>query len=178
MQDIRSIGGWGPIRRELGVGPNGLSWHVSTGAPCSWLSPGLEFVEGLGGLGKGVGDGLVPVHLGTAGAQFSRALLAQSFGDDQAEHSSDSRRLGHIGFGGALDDRGSLRLGGGKRARDEVEDPAHQEAATAPLEGADGTAAELEGGSPVLEEECDPGGPNEVEGALIADCRAELETLA
>ena len=34
----------------------------------SWLGPGLEFVEGLGGLGEGVGDGSVPVHVGAAGA--------------------------------------------------------------------------------------------------------------
>src|SRR4029434_9581783 len=67
----------GPIRLELGVEPDGRSWHVSTGATCLWLSPGLEFVEGLGGLSEGVGDGLVPVHLGAAGAEFSRALLAQ-----------------------------------------------------------------------------------------------------
>ena len=138
----------------------------------------MEFVEGLGGLGKGVGDGLVPVHVGTAGAEFSRALLAQSFRDDQADQRSDSRRLGHIGFGGALNDRGSLRLGGGKRARDHVEDEAHPEAVTARLEGADGTAAELEGGGPVVYEKCDPGGPDQVEGALIAERRAELETLA
>ena len=73
------------LRHELGVEPNGRSWHVSTGATCSWLSPGFELVEGLGGLGKGVGDGLVPVHVGTAGAEFSRALLAQSFRHDQAD---------------------------------------------------------------------------------------------
>ena len=58
---------------------------MSTGATCSWLSLGLELVEGLGGLGEGVGEGLVPVHVGTAGAEFARTLLAQSFGDDQAE---------------------------------------------------------------------------------------------
>ena len=132
----------------------------------------------MGGLSEGVGDGLVPVHLGAAGAKFSRALLAQSFRDDQAEQPSDSRRLGHIGFGGALNDRGSLRLGGGKRARDDVEDEAHQEAVTAQLEGADGTAAELKGGGPVVYKKCDPGGPDLVEAALIAELRAELETLA
>ena len=76
---------------ELGVEPNGRSWHVSTGATRSWLSPGLEFVEGLGGLSEGVGDGLVPVHLGTACAEFSRALLAESFRDDQAAQPSEIR---------------------------------------------------------------------------------------
>ena len=73
------------VRHELGVEPSGRSWHVSTGAKCSWLSPGFELVEDLGGLSEGVGDGLVPVHLRAAGAEFSRALLAQSFDDDQAD---------------------------------------------------------------------------------------------
>jgi hypothetical protein len=80
---------------------------------CSWLSPGFEFVEGVGGLSEGVGDGLVPVHVGAASAKFSRALHAQSFRDDQADQPSESRRLDHIGFGRALNDRGSLRPGGG-----------------------------------------------------------------
>src|SRR5215218_4310925 len=83
------------------------------GPTCSWLSPGSELVEGLGGLIDGIGDGLVPVHLGAAGAEFSRALLAQSFRDDQADQWSNSRRLGHMGFSGALNHRGSLRPGGG-----------------------------------------------------------------
>ena len=124
--------------------------HVSTGATWLWLGSGLEFVEGLGGLGKGVGDGLVPVHVGAAGAEFSRAVLAQSFGDDQADQRSDSRRVGHIGFGRALNDRGILRLGCGKGARDDVESDAHQEVVTGPLEGADAAAAELEGGGTVV----------------------------
>ena len=34
----------------------------------SWLSHGSELVEGLGGLGEGVGEGLVPVHVRAAGA--------------------------------------------------------------------------------------------------------------
>jgi hypothetical protein len=76
--------------------------------------------------------------------------FTQSFHGDQAERRSDGRRLGHRGFGRALNDRGSFRLGGGKRARDHVEDPAHQEAVTAPLKGADGTVADLECGSPVV----------------------------
>ena len=60
------------LRHELGVEPNGRSWHVSTGATCSWLSPGFELVEGLGGLGKGVGDALVPVHVAAPRARSSR----------------------------------------------------------------------------------------------------------
>jgi hypothetical protein len=34
---------------------------------------------------------LIPVHVGTAGAEFSRALLAQSFRHDQADGPSGSR---------------------------------------------------------------------------------------
>src|SRR5215203_321667 len=108
------------------------------GPTCLWLSPGFEFVEGLGGLGQGVGDGFVPVHVGAAGVEFSRALLAQGFCDDQADRLSDCRRLVHIGFGGALNDRGSLRTDGCKRARDHVQDGAYPEEATAPLYRADG----------------------------------------
>jgi hypothetical protein len=137
---------------------------------------GIGFVEGLGGLGEGVAEGLVPVHVGAAGAEFSRALLAQSF-RHEADQLSDSRRLGHIGFDRALNDRGSLRLGVGKRARDDVEDGIYREAVTAPLEGLNSAAAELECGGPVVKEECDPGGQDQVEGALIAERRAELETL-
>jgi hypothetical protein len=33
----------------------------------SCLGRGSGFVKGLGGLGEGVGDGLVPVHVGAAG---------------------------------------------------------------------------------------------------------------
>ena len=51
------------------------------------------------------------------------------------------------GFGGALDDRGGIGPGGGECARDHVEDEGHPAAVfTAPLEAADGTAAELERG--------------------------------
>jgi hypothetical protein len=61
------------------------------------------------------------------------------------------RRLDHhMGLGCAHDDRGSLRLGGRKRARDHVEGDAQSEAVTAPLEAADGLAAEFEGGGPVV----------------------------
>src|SRR4029450_12944113 len=74
------------LRHELALEPNGpLPGCVPPGTTCSWLSPGLEFVEGLGGLGKGVGDGLVPVHVGAAGAEFSRALRAKCFRHDQAD---------------------------------------------------------------------------------------------
>jgi hypothetical protein len=121
---------------------------------------------------------LVPVHVGTAGAEFSRALLAQSFRHDQAEQPSEIRRLGHIGIGRALNDRGSLRPGRGKRARDHKEDGIHHGAVTAPLEGADGTAAELKRGGSVVYKKCDRSGPEQVEGALIAERRTELETLA
>jgi hypothetical protein len=132
----------------------------------SWLGLGLKLGEGLGGLGQDVGEGLVAIHIGATGTEFSRALLAQSFGDDQADHPSDSRRLSHIGFGRALNHRGSLRLGGGKRARDDVEDEAHTEAVTGPLEAVNGTAAEFKCGGSVAREECDPDGPSQVEGAI------------
>ena len=72
----------------------------------------------------------------------------------------------------------SLGPGGGKRAGDQVEDEAHSEAVTEPLEGVNGTAAELERGGSVAYEKCDPGGPYVVEGTLIAERRAELETFA
>jgi hypothetical protein len=61
------------LRHELGVEPIGRSGMCPTGATCSWLSPGLEIVEGLGGLSEGIGDGLVPVPGGAAGAEFSRS---------------------------------------------------------------------------------------------------------
>jgi hypothetical protein len=78
------------LRHELALEPNGsLPGASHRGRLGSWLSLGLEFVEGLGGLGKGVGDGLVPVHVGAAGAEFSRALPAQSFRHDQAERSEN-----------------------------------------------------------------------------------------
>jgi hypothetical protein len=47
------------------------SWQVSTGATCSWLSPGLSSLRAWVVSGKGVGDGLVPVHVGAAGVEFS-----------------------------------------------------------------------------------------------------------
>src|SRR5829696_146854 len=116
----------------------------------SWLGPRLGFVEGLCDLGKGVGDGLVPVHVGTACAEFSRALLAESFRYDQADRPNVIGRLGHIALGRTLNDRCNLRLGGGKGARDQVEHEDHHAAITAPLEGENGTAAELKGGGRVV----------------------------
>jgi hypothetical protein len=40
--------------------------------------PEPEFGEGLGDLGEGVGDGLVPVHASAAGAQVPGALFARA----------------------------------------------------------------------------------------------------
>jgi F0F1-type ATP synthase membrane subunit c/vacuolar-type H+-ATPase subunit K len=42
----------------------------------SWLDLGSGFAEGLGGLGEGVGEGLVPLHVRAAGAEFPGPLLA------------------------------------------------------------------------------------------------------
>ncbi len=132
----------------------------------------------MGGLGKGVGDGLVPVHCGAAGSQFPRARIAEGSRDGRAACQGEHRRLNHVGFGGALDDRGSLGPSGGKRAGDQVEDEAHSEAVSEPLEGVNGSAAELERGGSVAYEKCEPGGPYVVDPSLIAERRAELETLA
>jgi hypothetical protein len=65
-------------------------------------------------------------------ARSSRALLAQGF-RQEANQLSEIRRLDHIGFGGARNNRGSLGPGGGKRARDELDDEAHLEVVTGPL---------------------------------------------
>jgi hypothetical protein len=125
-----------------------------------------------------VGKGSVPLHYGAACSQFPRAPISDGFGDGRAACQGEHRRLGYVGFGGALDDGGSLGPGGGKRAGDEVEDEAHSEAVTEPLESGNGTAAELERSGSVAYEKCDPGGPYVVDGTLIAERRAELETFA
>src|SRR5467141_2133375 len=123
---------------------------VVAAPPCppaarSWLRLGSEIVEGLGGLGDGVGNGLVPVHVRPAGAQLPYAFIVQSYRRVHA------RRRDHVCFGGAQDGRGRSGSGGGERARDHVEDEAHPEAVTAPPEVADGTAAELERGGLVVD---------------------------
>jgi hypothetical protein len=85
------------------------------------------------------------------------------------------RRPGHVGLGGALDDGGSIGLGGSQRARAHREDDAHPEALTALPEAVDGTAAgTLESGRPVADEKRDPGRADGVEGALVAERGAEL----
>src|SRR2546430_12621604 len=114
----------------------------------SWLGPGLEFVEGLGGLGEGVGDGLVPVHVRAAGAQFPGVLFTQGCRHGRVDLLSGPCRFEDVGFGGTQDDRGSIRPGCGERGREYVEGDAHPEAVTAPPKAADGTAAEVERGGP------------------------------
>jgi hypothetical protein len=46
------------------------------------------------------------------------------------------------------------------------------------LEAADGLPAEIERGGPIVQEERYSGRPDQVGGALIADCRAELAAFA
>jgi hypothetical protein len=72
---------------------------------------GLEFVDGLCGLGEGVGDGLVAVHVGAECSQFPDARIAK---DSCGGHAcqGEQRRLSQTGFGGALDARGSIRPSG------------------------------------------------------------------
>src|SRR6516164_6240463 len=103
---------------------------------------GFEISEGLGGLAQGVGDGLVPVHVRTAGAQFPGALLAQGRRYGRTDQLIGHRHLEDVGFGGALNGRGGLGPGGGQRARDPMEIETHQAAVAARLEGADDPVAE------------------------------------
>src|SRR5690348_10561046 len=145
---------------------------VPGGSSRSWLRLGSEVAEGLGGLGDGIGDGLVPVHVCPAGAQLPYAFIAQSYPRVHA------RRRDNVGFGGPLDGRGRSGSGGGERARDHVEDEAHPEAVTAPPEVANGTAAELERGGLVVDAIGDPGRPQQAEGVLVAERGAELEAFA
>ena len=42
-------------------------------------------MEGLGGLGESVGEGLVPVHVRTAGADLLRALFTQGCGHGRVD---------------------------------------------------------------------------------------------
>src|SRR5437868_4075823 len=104
-------------------------------------------------------------------------LVAQGCRQGRADRLELSHGRSYVGFGGALDDRGSFGPGGDQHARDDVEDEAHPET-TAPLEAADGTAAELERGGLVADEKRDPGRPDKVEGALVAERGAELAALA
>jgi hypothetical protein len=78
---IELINSW-TIASERGRHTGSALGMRRPGGTRSWLGLGLGFVEGLCDLGEGVGDGLVPVHVGTAGAEFSCVLLAQSFRDD------------------------------------------------------------------------------------------------
>jgi len=82
-----------------------------------------------------------------------------------------------VGFGGALDDRGGIGLGGGERACNRVKDHARPDAFAASLEVADGSAAEVERGGPIAYDEGDGGRPDEVAGAVIAQRGAELAAL-
>jgi hypothetical protein len=58
-------------------------------------------------------------------------------------------------LGGALDDCSGIGLGCGQHGCDHVEDEAHPDAVTAPLEAVDGAAAEFERGGLVADEERD-----------------------
>src|SRR6516165_11440890 len=64
-------------------------WLRPVSLPCSWLGGGIRFAEGLGGLGQSVNEGLVPVHVRAAGAQFPGALLAQGFRHGRADQLSE-----------------------------------------------------------------------------------------
>jgi hypothetical protein len=117
---------------------------VDQARTCLWLASRFQFGEGLGGLGEGVGDGSVPVHARATGPQFPRARSAEGSHDCCAACQNEPRRLDHVGFRGALDNRGSIGPGGCKCARDQMEDDGYPEALTAPSKGVNGTAAELE----------------------------------
>src|SRR5215831_1061407 len=121
------------------------------------LGPGFEFAEGLGDLGEGVGDVLVPVHVRAAGVEFLRALFAQRCRQVRAELNNQPCGPYRVGLGGALDDCGGIGPGGGEYAHDHVEDEARPDTVTAPLKAADGAAAELKRGGLVADRERDHG---------------------
>jgi hypothetical protein len=146
--------------------------------PSSCLAFGSEFVKGLGDLGEGVGDGLVPVHVRAVCAQFPRALFIQGCLRRRADGSGGVRRRDRVGVGGAVDDRGGSGLGFGERVRDYVEDDGHPEAVAAPLQAADGTAAEFERAGPVVREGRYRGSPDQVDRTAVAERRAELAAFA
>jgi hypothetical protein len=73
--------------------PARIALERRPGRTRSLMGLGLGFVECLRDLGEGVGEGLVPVHVRAAGAEFSRGLLAQGFRHDRADQPGRLRRL-------------------------------------------------------------------------------------
>ena len=139
----------------------------------------MEFAEGLGGLDEGVGEGLVPVHVRAAGAELPRALFAQGCRQCRADQLGEHRPFDDVGFGGTLYGRDGLGPGGGQRARDHGEDDADQAAVAAPLEAADGTAAEFERGGPVACQKRDRGRPDQVGDCLtLLACFAAFQKVS
>jgi hypothetical protein len=59
-----------------------------------------------------------------------------------------------------------------------MEDDAHSDALTAPSKGVNGTAAELERCGPVAYEKREPGSPDVVQDALMAERDAEFAAFA
>jgi len=92
------------------------------------------------------------------------ALIAQRCCQVRADQLSEFGASSTQVSGGALDDRGSLRPGGGERASHNAGDQAHPET-TAPPEAADGTAAGFKRGGLAADEKRDRSRPAEVDGA-------------